>query len=483
MRKPTSLFSFLFLILPLLASAQATSDLQRVVDKVCQDPSMRHASVSVCVRSVDDGHEVYAYDAQRSLAPASLEKLFTTALGFDRLGAAFRFTTTIGYTGEVGHNGTLDGDLYIIGGGDPMLGSYRYRQTQPDSVFAAWHKALADRGIRKVGGKVLYNVGVFDRQYLPDTWQWGDIGNYYAAGVSGLNFHENMFFIYFSAGSRVGYPATIVGTLPHSLAVNLQSEVGTAGEKSGDQVVVYGEPNSSIRVCRGTVPLGSTKFGIRAAMPRPAENCATLFATYLRRHGTEVAGSVDEAFATPKEMTVALRYGSNPYHVIAQYTNLTSNNTYAECIYKYLGYERFGLGSFDNGQRAVQEYFKSLGLETSGVQVVDGSGLSRENRATADFICTFLQKVAHKDYFQSYQRTLGVVGKSGTARSMSMALPAGVVVHVKSGSMHGVCTYAGYVERNGAFRNAFSILCNGYDGGASQARARLQEVIREIAML
>ncbi|MDY5968576.1 MAG: D-alanyl-D-alanine carboxypeptidase/D-alanyl-D-alanine-endopeptidase, partial [Bacteroidales bacterium] len=326
-------------------------------------------------------------------------------------------------------------------------------------------------------------ASIFDKQYLPDTWQWGDIGNYYASGVSGLNFHENMFFVYFNAGGRIGYPATLDGTLPYNLDVNLQNEVITGGEKSGDQVVVYGEPSSSIRMCRGTVPLGSSHFGIRAAMPRPAETCAKLFVTYLRNHGSNVSGDTEEVFAVPKEMKVALKYCSNPFYVIAQYTNQTSNNTYAECIYKYLGYQRFGLGSFQNGEKAVKEYFHSLGLETGGVHMVDGSGLSRENRATADFMCRFLEKVSQEDYFDQFQQTFGVVGKSGTVRMMNMELPAKVTVHVKSGSMQGICSFAGYVERGDGFQYAFSILCNGYDGSGANARAKLQDIIREIAML
>lgn len=478
-----TLILFFLSLAPALAFAQSTADLNKAVNAVCKDNSMRHASVSVCVRNIENGRTVYSYDAQRSLAPASLVKLFTTALGFKTLGATFRFTTTIGYAGTLGQDGTLDGNVYIVGGGDPMLGSYRYRQTQPDSVFAAWQQALLAHGIRKVSGKVCYQASVFDKQYLPDTWQWGDIGNYYASGVSGLNFHENMFFVYFNAGSRVGYPAALDGTLPASLDVNLQSEVMTGAERSGDQVVVYGEPSSYLRVCRGTVPLGSSHFGIRAAMPRPAETCAKLFAAYLRGHGMAVSEAVEEAYATPQGMKEALKYCSNPYYVVAQYTNQTSNNTYAECIYKYLGYQRFGLGSFQNGEKAVEEYFKSLGLETGGVQMVDGSGLSRENRATADFLCRFLEKVSKESYFDQYQQTLGVVGKSGTARTMSMALPAGVTVHVKSGSMQGICSFAGYVERSDGFKYAFSILCNGYDGSGSNARAKLQGIIREIAML
>ncbi|MDY5969434.1 MAG: D-alanyl-D-alanine carboxypeptidase, partial [Bacteroidales bacterium] len=132
----------LLLFLPLFSFAQSTANLNKAVNAVCNDNSMKHASVSVCVRNIANGRNVYSYDSQRSLAPASLVKLFTTALGFKQLGSSFRFTTIIGYSGTIEKDGTLEGNVYLVGGGDPMLGSYRYRQTQPDSVFDAWQQAL-----------------------------------------------------------------------------------------------------------------------------------------------------------------------------------------------------------------------------------------------------------------------------------------------------------------------------------------------------
>lgn len=474
---------FLLVATSLGLPAQNTKPLSDAVERLCRDKDMQHASLAVSVHDVDNGNAVYSYDAYRSLVPGSLVKLFTTAAGFDMLGSAFRFTTTIAYNGNIDGKGVLHGNVYVIGGGDPLLGSYRFRQTQPDSVFAAWHKALMAIGIKGISGRICYNASIFDQQQLPDTWTWGDIGNYYGTGATGLNFHENLFFISFNAGSKLGYPAGIASTTPPSLDVNLQTEVMTGVAGSGDQVIVYGEPNSTVRVCRGTVPLGKKNFGVRASLPRPAHTCAVLFATYLRRHGLNVSSNVEEVFAKPNDLKEVLRYMSNTYYVVAQYTNLTSNNTYAESIYKYLGYQRYGIGSYDNGAKATATFFSQLGLPTDGVHLVDGSGLSRENVCTADFITRFLAQVSKKEIYRDFLQTLGEPGKSGTVHGLKINMPQGVAMHVKSGTMTQVRCYAGYVTTVGGKTYSFSILCNAYDCSSAQAQAHLAKLMEEIAKL
>ncbi len=475
----------LFLLCAVLPSAlaQNTASLSQAVTKLSQDKDMAHATLSVSVYDAAAGTAVYAHEAQRSLVPASIVKLFTTAAGFDLLGSAFRFTTTIGYAGNVDAQGVLHGNIYIVGGGDPLLGSYRFRQTLPDTVFAAWYKALQSHGIRSVDGRVCYNASVFDQQYLADSWHWGDIGNYYASGVSGLNFHENMFFINFNAATYLGFPATVASISPSALEVNLQNEVMTGPENSGDRVVVYGDPSSTVRVARGTVPLSKKNFGIRAAMPKPSHSCAELFAVYLRKQGCSVSNSVEEAYELPQQMTEALKYMSSPYYIIAQYINQTSNNTYSECIYKYLGYKRYGVGSFANGSKVLSDFFRQQGLDDEGIHLVDGSGLSRQDLCTADFMTRFLSKVYKMEIYRDFVLTLGVAGKSGTVRSLKLNAPAGTTVYGKSGSMEGMRSYAGYVEKADGKVYSFTIMCNNFTGSSAQLRAKMIPILKEIAAL
>ncbi|MBP5548374.1 MAG: D-alanyl-D-alanine carboxypeptidase/D-alanyl-D-alanine-endopeptidase [Bacteroidales bacterium] len=463
--------------------AQNTSALGKAVSDLSKEEVMKHATLSVCVYNLDKKTLVYSYNSQRSVVPASLTKMFTTALGFEKLGRDFRFRTTLAYDGEIDRGGTLRGNLYIIGGGDPLLGSYRYRQTVPDSLFAAWHKAVVSAGIKAVDGRVYYDASIFDNHPIHDNWQWGDIGNYYGAGVCGLNFHENMFFIHFNPGSKVGYPATVSRIEPKGTTLHLVNEVTTGAAKSGDQVVVYGDPGSTIRVCSGTMPIDARNFSVRASLPKPPQACADLFTAYLRQHKLPVSGAATESLKRPSKLVTLLDYTSPTYYVIAQYANITSNNIYAEAIHRYLGYNAHGLGSSANGAKAVSDYFRRLRLETSGVNLEDGSGLSVRNRITTDFVCRFLSELSKTSYFDDFARSLALAGENGTVKNMLTGLPSNVKVRMKTGSMTGVRSYAGLVANSKGERLCFAVVANDFDCTGSQMRTKLEKIIIKIVAL
>ena len=462
--------------------AQPAAEVDRTVRQVAQSDAFRHATLSVSLCDAATGQRLYGYDEQRSVTPASVQKLLTTGAFFARLGGDFRFTTRLAMRGEVDRDGVLHGNLYIIGGGDPLLGSYRYRQTTPDTLFAQWTTALRKRGVRRVDGRVCYHTRVFDDQPMPDSWQWGDIGNYYGAGVYGLNFHENMYFVHFNAGTSVGAPATVVRTNPKNIELVETSTVTTGPANSGDRVVVYGDPASTQRLYTGTVPQGKRDFGVRAALPHPARTCADLFASYLRTRGISVNSGAEPCRALPDSLRTVMDYHSTPYCTLAQYTNHTSNNLYAESLFKYLGYKQHNAGSYAAGSRAVMSWLAELGLDTGGVRIVDGSGLSRLDRLTTDFLCRYLVAVGREPWFSDYIASLSKAGESGTARNLLPDLPEGVTVQVKTGSMDGVKSYAGYVTTGGGQRLAFAIVSNGYDCTGSEAAAKLTAILRQITV-
>ncbi len=478
---------FLFLVtacfLSFSLSAQNTASLDKTVKELSRDASLSHAVLAVSVYSIDKQQEVFGYGSQQAVAPASVTKLFTTAAGFDKLGSDFRFTTTLAYSGVIDEKGTLRGDVYILGGGDPLLGSYRYKQTVPDTLFATWQRAMSRAGIRAVEGHVCYDATVFDNHPVHDSWQWSDIGNYYGSGVSGINFHENMFFIYYNSGGKVGASASVDHLSPQGIAVNVINEVTTGAAQSGDQVIIYGDPVATIRTCTGTVPLEAKNFAVRASLPRPGQVCADLFTTYLRSHKISVSGASSEVSKRPSGLTTLVDFTSPAYSVIAQYTNVTSNNTYAEAIYKYMGYKVYGLGTYANGARVVGDFLKSSNIDTQGIRLEDGSGLSRCDRVTTDFVCRFLVAMSQKPFFKDYFGSLAVAGESGTVKGMLKDLPSGVKVHMKTGSMNGVRAFAGYVANAKGARYSFAVICNNYDCTGAQIRSKLEKIIRQIATL
>lgn len=470
----------IFFSFPNYSQAQPTIEVARFVQQVAEEAVLQHATLSVSLYSVTSNKKLYGYEDQRAVTPASVEKLLTTGVGFAMLGGDYRFTTRLTMRGELDREGVLHGDVYISGDGDPLLGSYRYRQTTPDTLFSQWTTALRKRGVRRIDGGVCYHTRVFDDQRLHDSWQWGDVGNYYGAGVCGLNFHENMYFVHFNPGARVGDAATVSRTNPKNIELMETNTVTTGATGSGDQVIVYGAPCSTQRLYTGTVPLGKKDFGVRAALPDPARTCADLFASYLRTRGIGVSLGAREVRALPDSLRAVMDYKSIPYATLAQYTNHTSNNVYAESIFKYLGYKKYGKGSFDNGAKAVMAWLGEKGVATDGVQLADGSGLSRQNRVTTDFLCRYLTVLGSEPFFESFLGSLAKAGESGTAKHILPTLPQGVTLYVKTGTMEGVKSYAGYIATGGGELLAFAIVCNNYSCTSREVGGVMERILQKV---
>lgn len=482
MKQISRLLLLAALLACLSAAAQSPAAIGRTISEVLKSSGMGHATLSASVYNITKKETVYSFQSQLSMIPGSLSKIFTTAVGFEQLGSDFRFMTVLAYDGFIDQKGTLQGNLYIIGSGDPMLGSYRFRQTTPDTLFAQWTAALRGRGIQSINGRLLFYAGIFDNKPLHDSWAWGDIGNYYGAGAYGLNFHENMYFVKFRPGKDVGYPATVAQTEPKALNVRSYNEVTTAAKGTGDQVVIYGDPNQSVRRYCGTVPLGKDLFSVRGAMPSPPRSCAELFADYLRIHEIPVSNNVAECTTLPTNLTNLLEHHSNTYYVIAQYTNQTSNNIYAESIFKYLGYNAYKKGSFENGSKCINQYLKNHAISASGVQIVDGCGLSRNNLVTSDFVCRFLTHIQSRPIYKDFRKSLAKVKESGTARNMLKDLPDNIEMYIKSGTMDNVKAYAGYVVNEQNEELCFCIISNNHTCNNAEIKAKMEKILRTIAL-
>lgn len=451
------------LLVAAVASAQAGDGLARAVEACLKADGMAHATVSVCVYDAAKGLPLYAHDAQRALPAASVQKVLATGVALSRLGAGHRFTTRLLMQGEVDRDGVLHGDLVIVGGGDPLLGSYRYKQTSHDSLFARWTAALKSRGVRRVDGRVAYDASIFTDANRHDTWQHGDVGNYYGSGASGLTFHENMYFVYFGAGSAVGEPASVVRTAPKNMSLVEDCRVLTGQAGSGDQVVVYGLEDSRERLYTGTVPLGSRDFPVRASLPCPPRTCADLFAVYLRQHGVSVGHEAAPAASPAGEARTVSEYSSPELHLIARYTNQTSNNVYAECLFKYLGHTMAGEGSFDGGARAVEQWLDGHGVERGGVRIVDGSGLSRLNTVTTDFLCRYLAVMHREPCRDVFVQSLRSSSTQASHR-------------YKTGSMDGLRAQAGYLVAHGRTL-AYAVIITGYACPPDKAKESIDNIV------
>ena len=454
--------------------------LERVVSDFAAASAFRHATVGVSVRSVDSGQELAGRNAELSLIPASTQKLLTTAAAMDILGADYRFRTRLVAGGDI-NAGTLSGDLYIIGGGDPTLGSpYMDGAQDLDAVLNAWVAAVRKRGIRRITGAIVGDGSYYGTAGTGRGWPWADLGNYYGAGVHGLNLNENAYELFFSQRPAEGSTPPVSGTEPEIPELTFINELRSGPTGSGDNAYIFGAPYNYTHYIRGTIPRGSSRFRIRGAIPDPP----LLAAQLLRKKLTEAGITVEELATCDRLFPGEVREGeqlleslSPTLAEIAERTNMRRVNLYAEALLREVNKSKGRpLHALDDTD-AIVDWLDSRDLPTESVRLRDGSGLDPRNFFSPAFMTAFLVDRAGED---AWLETIPVAGRSGSLRNTLRGTAAEGRVRAKSGTVNAVRAYAGYVERPDGERLAFSVVVNNYANSSRGVSQLLYAFMRDL---
>ncbi len=479
----------LIAILTLASIDSWGQNLQETVEAIVADPALGEAVVSICART-GNGRTLVDIDADNMVMPASNVKLITTGAVLHVLGPDYRFETKIGYDGEIS-DGVLNGNLYIIGGGDPTTGSKDSIAVAVEKTFGTWKKMISDAGINKIEGHIVGDGRHFDGMTEHPAWLWEDLGTYYGAGATGLMFYENMQSFSVSAGTAAGAPVKIKPSYPETpwMEFRYSCETGKAG--TGDQLYMYASDLAPIAEIRGTFGVDRGAKRVDCSNKFPEYTCASYFVDYLRSNGISCSeGPADfrlEPLGCPVDTLTILGVTESPsLKRIAFETNHASNNLYAETLYKTLGRTRTGSACYDSCAVAMDDIFKSMGINRKGVNIVDGSGLSRQNYISADFFCRFLEAMMSSPSFEDYIETVPSPGSNGTlAANMSKFPPEMKArIKVKSGSMNGVRCYSGYIIPTEGCKDEtiiFSIMTNNCTSPTWKVRQLLDKIMAVLA--
>ena len=345
------------------------------------------------------GDTVACLNSQKMLIPASTMKSITTGLAMHALGPDYRFETRIGYSGEIS-SGTLHGDLYIMGGGDPTLGSGNRIAETAEKTFARWKAMLDKAGISTIEGRIIGDGRFFDDAAEIDSWQWNDIGTYYGTGVSGLSFYENRQNITFTPSDTPGKPLKASVGYPQTPWMEYRFSCTTGKPGTGNTLYLFTSPFAPEGEMRGTLAIDRGPRTEQVSNKFPAYTCAWHFMEYLSGAGIRCTGGaadlghvfgIPAGEAVPQDSLTVLGSTFSPeLSAIVSETNHESNNMYAETIFKTLGREYCGEGSYGAAHVAFSSLLKEIGAETSGCRAEDGSGLSRMNSISPEFMCNFL---------------------------------------------------------------------------------------------
>lgn len=433
------------------------------------DSQCNYASVSLTVLDAKTGEQVFSGNPNMGLATASTLKTITSITAFNILGPDFQYQTQLGYTGEIGADGTLTGDIIIKGAGDPTLGSWRYEQTKEGHVLAVMADALQKAGVKKVNGRIIGDDSIFGTQSIPEGWIWQDIGNYYGAGTSGLCWRENQFDIKLRTGA-VGSPVGISRTVPLMPYLSFKSELANGSAGSGDNAYAFLPVGSKVIYLRGTYAIDQDKKSISAAIPDAAYDAALRLNDTLRSLGI-IIGNEPESATTLSAKNLPLpiiaknlvTILSPTLSKIVYWLNQKSINLYAEQLLKTIAWKQGRKPTTANGVDEVQKFWLAKGIDPRSMNIYDGSGLSPGDRVTTLTLARILQSAKKESWFADFYTSLPVYND----------------MKMKSGSINNVLCYAGYQTKNGR-ELCFSIMVNNFSGPSRGIKEKMFKVLDEL---
>lgn len=430
-------------------------------ERILSDPGLKGGFQGVAIVSLRDGRTLYAHNEDTLFLPASSQKLFTSAAALDALGPDWRYVTRVLRAGTVEPDGTLQGDLYLQGSGDPLL------ETADLDALA---QAVKRAGIRRVRGWVFGDGSRFDRQRYGPGWEWDDMPFYYAAPVSGLNLNKNLVRVEVKPGMRVGDPVQVV-VEPETMRV-LVSVRARTGEKGTSSTLTIGrETGRSVITVEGTLAIDAqpgAQTSQAVTVEEPALYAAELFHQRLKAAGVAVEGLSGEG-VTPVGAAEIARHESLPLSALLARLNKPSDNLVAECLLKTLAAERTGQGSWSIGRRLATERLIGMGLPSDGFRIADGSGLSRHNYLSARSMTRLLEAMYRRPDGKAFIDSLPIAGVDGTLRNRMRETPAAENCRAKTGTMSSVSSLCGYVVTKRGETLAFAILMSNHPSN-EQAR-------------
>ena len=470
----------------LLCLGLQAQTLQQKVDQAVTKEPLKGAVVGVMVQDAA-GHVLASREAGRRLVPASNLKLVTTGTALHALGPDFRFETGIGYTGTV-EDGTLHGDVYIIGGGDPTLGVTDTVAIKPDALFWRWKSMLKDAGISRIDGRIIGDGRAYEGHLENTTWGYDDTGTYYGAGCNALSYYENTVDYLVSAGTA-DEPVNVTQRFPDTPWMHFSNRTSTGPKGTGNSLYLYTTDLAPYAEMRGTYSIDRKPKVEHFANKYGALTCAYYFWQNLRDTGWDISGGyadIDRGgyvrgadfvpaykAATPQ---VLGQSASPTLAKIVRQTNVLSDNFYAEAIFRQMGEKASGIAEYDSCRVAVYDVLENLmESDLAGIRLEDGSGLSRLNTASPAFLVSFLRSMTRSRGFDAFLASLPQPGEGTLNTLLPKLAPAQKArIRVKSGSMDGVLCYSGYIlDEQGKPARIFSLMVN----GATEKTAVLRETL------
>ena len=459
--------------------AQAT--LQHDIDAVLAQPQLGHGSWGVLVRSLRSGDTLYTHSAGKLMMPASNMKIVTLAAAAEKLGWDYRYETRLFAAGAV-EGGMLQGDLVVVGGGDPCLTS---ADGSADRLFAEWAGQLKQHGVRAIGGRVIGDDNSVEEPAPGMGWMWDDIPTEDSTSVGALNYNENALRVSVSPGPAAGDAAAISLSVGTS-GLRIVNSVATAAAGTATSIELRRLPGSTTLALDGSIALGAMPSALAVSVDNPTQFFVNALRAGLIANGIDVRGpavDIDEVADAPaRPGTPIASHQSPPLSTLAVRLMKISQNLYAESFLKTLAAAPGVVPTAAAGWTAARTILEGWGVEPGALIQRDGSGLTRYDFVTPEALVTILTHVDRdarlKDPFEA---ALPIAGRDGTLANRMKGTAAEGNARAKTGSMTAVRGTSGYVTSADGEPLVFSILVNSYDSPGSTITAAEDAIIVRLA--
>ena len=466
-----------------LRNKAATNRFSARVDVALAAQAASKGEWGVLVADAVTGDTLYELNADKYFVPASNMKLFTTALALAKLGPDYRFHTTLETHGALSSDGTLSGDLFLVGRGDPNLSNRKFPYDlkeefdgPPEKVLAELADALVAKGVKQITGDVIGDDSYFPREPYPDGWEIGDMVWEYGAAISSIVIDDNTVALTLSPGILAGEPVQ-VAIAPATPDFYVENNVVTSAAEVKSDLTLTREPGSQLVVVRGTLPANSVPRKLILAIHEPAQHAATLLARLLADRGVRISGN-PHALHTPERPSdpasdppraILAEHVSIPLGDSIKLVNKISQNLHTEMLLRTAARQSGNWATPDDLAKFPVDFYAAAGIAPGDVIQTDGSGLSRHDLVTPRAIVTLLKYARTQPWFAPYFASLPVAGVDGTLEDRLRTTIAAGRIHAKTGSVEHVRTRSGFAETPGGRLLLFSFLSNNQGGKNHEA--------------
>lgn len=419
------------------------------------DPLLRNANWGFVVYDTKTRQKIVSYNEETPLIPASTTKLLSTDASMALLGGRFRWITQLEYSGIIDETGTLSGNLYIIGSGDPSMSTGKAGASSNYEIISDYISKISEAGIKKISGDIIVETAVFQdvRLELPEKIVWLEHNNYYLPVGNTTNIDPRNERIAVKAKSVFDNSKRYFYVSPY------MNKMAFAAQFTPNQLIT--------------------------TIPNPPSLLANQLRTSLVKNHIPISGKVVSRVTdpNPEERQFLAKYSSPTMVDIIYYTNQHSDNALAEALLKTVGFYKTGNVSLESGRETIVRHLEDKRYDFEGLNLVDGSGYSRSNRVKPISQVKFLADVMKEKYYDDFLKSLPIAGETGTLRKMFKTSNNYGQIFAKTGTLSAVKCLAGYIKTRSGKMLTFSLLINNYAGSVDQIKARMERLLEPVVDL